>query len=154
MHYGFGRHAIYVRPTLIEAAKYGLLAEMLGVIATFLIKVSVCLFVLRLIRGTHPKIRMILWGLIVIQFGVAFVTDVLYGTACRPFKKLWDREQPGVCLSPEVLVAPMRLMGGKSVIPCVQLILIWRRSFWSGARLCLRHHSHFYHRWTPVKPAK
>ena len=154
MNHGFGRHAIYVRPTLIEAEKYCLLAEMLGVIATFLIKVSICLFVQRLIRGTHLKIRVILWGMIVIQFGVALVTDVVYGIACRPFKKLWDREQPGVCLPPSVLVAPMRVMGGKSAIPCVQLILIWRRSFGSGARLCLRHHSHFYRRWTPAEPAK
>ena len=114
VNYGFGRHAEYVRPTLIEAERYCVLAEMLGVIATFLIKISVCLFVLRLIRGTHPKIRVVLWGMIVIQLGVALVTDILYGTACRPFKKLWDRDQPGVCLAPGVLVVPMRLMGGKS----------------------------------------
>lgn len=113
VNYGFGRHAEYIRPTLIEAEKYCMLAEMLGVIATFLIKVSVCLFVLRLIRGTHPKIRVVLWGMIVIQLGVALVTDILYGTACRPFKKLWDRDQPGVCLAHSVLVVPMRLMGGK-----------------------------------------
>lgn len=113
VRHGFGRHVEYIRPTLIKAEMYCMLAEMLGVIATLLIKISVCLFVRRLIRGTYPKLHVVLWGMIVIQIGVAFVTCVLFGTACRPFKKFWDPSHPGVCLAPDALLAAMRLMGGK-----------------------------------------
>lgn len=114
VNHGFGRHVEYVLPTLIEAEMYSVLAEMLSVIAILFIKISVCLFIQRLIRGTHPKIRVVLWVMIVIQLGVALVTDLLYGIACRPFKKLWDHKHPGRCLAPNALLAPMRLMGGKS----------------------------------------
>lgn len=92
---------------------YCLVDEMLGVVATLFIKVSVCLLVRRIIRGTHPKLRVLLWTMIGFLFAVAFTTCVLYGTHCQPFRKSWDPDQPGVCLPPTALAPLMRAMGGK-----------------------------------------
>jgi hypothetical protein len=57
---GFRRHAKYIQPTLKVALMYTLLNGMLSVIATFFIKVSICLFVRRIIRKTHRKIKAML----------------------------------------------------------------------------------------------
>lgn len=55
MRWGFGRHVEYILPTLVEAQMYCVLDEMLSVVATLFIEVSVCLFVRRLIRETETK---------------------------------------------------------------------------------------------------
>ena len=58
--YGFGRHIEYVLPQISQVTMYTTLVTMQNGIGTFLIKTSVCIFVLRLIQGTHPKIRALL----------------------------------------------------------------------------------------------
>lgn len=133
VRYGFGRHVEYVQPTLTKASMYDVLEELINVIITLFIKLSVCLLIRRIIRATHPKVNMILWIMIVFLMIVAFTTCVLFSVQCKPFRKIWDFEVPGVCLTHLNLGLLVRGMAGESpghVMPCVRPVLIWRRKFW------------------------
>lgn len=111
--YGFGRHIEYVLATLPRVAMYTTLVEMQNAIGTFLVKFSVCLFILRLIRRTYRKVRIVLWLTIFILFVLTITTLLVLGLQCIPFQKIWNREMPGSCFSASVLTQLIRILGGK-----------------------------------------
>lgn len=154
VRYGFGRHVEYVSPTLKQASMYDVLEELLNVITTALIKISVCLLVRRIIRGTHPKIRVVLWVLIVFTLALTFTTCMVFSLQCRPFRKIWDLEVPGVCSTHLNLGPLMRVVGGESprhAMPYKRPVLILKQSPGGSDRLCLRHHSSLRHWWASAE---
>lgn len=116
VRYGFGRHVEYVQSTLIEASMYDVLVELFNILTTFCIKVSVCLLVRRIIRGTHRKIRVVLSLIILLLMALTLVTCVLFGLKCQPFRKTWNPEVPGICFINLKLGPLMRIMCGKSLL--------------------------------------
>ena len=116
VRYGFGRHVEYIQSTFVQALMYDVLDELLNVLTTLCIKISICLLIRRIIRGTHTKIRIVLWIMIMFLLTLTLATCVLFGIICQPFKKMWNQEEPGVCLTYLKLGPLMRVLGGKS--PC------------------------------------
>lgn len=116
VRYGFGRHMEYVQSTSTEAAMYDILEELFNVLTTLGIKVSICLLVRRIMRGTHRKVRGVLWAMIVFLMAITLTTCVAFGIECRPFRKSWDPEVPGTCSYILNLGLLMRILCGES--PC------------------------------------
>lgn len=112
MHLGFGRHVIYVEKTLSEASKWTTMAEIQATIAVGLIKTSVCLYILRIIKGTHRRLSMIIISFMVINIlgTLAFVFVICF--QCIPFNKVWRPTVQGHCISPAILADANKGLGG------------------------------------------
>ena len=67
---------------------YDVLEELINFIIILFIKVSVCLWIRRIIRATYPKVRVILWVMIVVLVLVAFTVCVIFSVQCKPFRKI------------------------------------------------------------------
>ena len=105
----------FVQPTVIKADMYDVLVEVFNVVTIACIKVSVCLLVRRIIRGTHFKIRVVLWVMIVFLSSLAFTTFMFFGFLCKPMRRMWNPEIPEACSRHLNLLKPlMRVMCGKS----------------------------------------
>lgn len=93
---GFGRHAVFLsEDELIQAAKYSQLAVGIAIWAIGFIKLSVCFFLLNLIRGTHKRFRWAIYGMIALNVGFTLTGAILWGTQARPLARLWDPRIPG-----------------------------------------------------------
>lgn len=93
---------------------YTTLVEIQNGIGTFLVKTSVCLFVLRLIHGTNPRVRILLWVTIAILFAITLSTVMVVGLQCVPFQKTWHPEMHGSCISKSVQTQLIRILGSSS----------------------------------------
>ena len=78
------------------------MAEIQATIATGLIKTSVCLFILRIIKGTHRRPSNIIIAFIVINIleTLAFLFVICF--QCTPFNKVWKPTIQGHCTSPTI----------------------------------------------------
>ena len=123
---GFGRHIEYLLPDVSRITMYTTIIEIENGIGTFLVKTSVCLFVLRLIRGTHPKIRVMLWVNIVVLLTDTLATLTVLGLQCIPFHKTWHPEVHGTCIPKPILTSVIRSYGSKTycrVLRCWSLTI-------------------------------
>ncbi|KAI9877447.1 MAG: hypothetical protein M1830_003869 [Pleopsidium flavum] len=115
LEYGFGRHVVYVLPTVQGVTKWTIIAEIQSYSAVFLVKLSVCLFILRVLGPTHRyiarflKLMMAIMAMLTVA---AMLTDALQ---CFPLAKAWNRTLKGTCISHEVLT---RLTEGFGAIGC------------------------------------
>jgi len=71
-------------------------------IGVCLIKVSVCLFVLRFIRTTLRPIRLLLWVMIIIMSATTTALSIVVLLQCRPLEKVWRADVSGTCQSVNV----------------------------------------------------
>ena len=101
-------------PGDIQIIMYTTLVEIQNGIGTFLVKASVCFFVLRLIHGTNPKIRMLLWATIAVLFAITLATVMVIGLQCIPFRKTWHPEMHGSCISKSIQTQLIRILGSWS----------------------------------------
>ena len=88
------------------------MAEIQATIASGLIKNSVCLFILRIIKGTHRKLSKIIIAFMVINIlgTLAFVFVICF--QCIPFNKVWRPTVQGHCISPTILADGNKGLGG------------------------------------------
>ena len=109
---GFGQHVEYVVHNLGPIVMYTTIASIQNGIGTFLVKSSVCILVLRLIKGTHPRIRIILWFFITALLLFTLATLLVVGLQCIPMRKIWHPETPGFCIAKHVQPQLIRILGG------------------------------------------
>lgn len=113
---GFGKHLSYIPLTQIpQALKWSILAEMSAYFATFFIKVSVCFFVFRLIRGSQEVkgITRILYALMAFMTIVCFVCVMTLAFECIPFSDIWNLFGPNRrCLPDYVQPLMVKIYGG------------------------------------------
>lgn len=103
--HGLGRHEQYLGlEQIIQAVKWAELAELFAVIANWGTKVSICFFLLRLIKRTNPITRYCIWTLLALNTITALVTCILWGVQARPIQSLWDPSIPGKHLSANIAV--------------------------------------------------
>ncbi|CAF9931902.1 MAG: hypothetical protein ALECFALPRED_005123 [Alectoria fallacina] len=93
---GFGRHAQFLTfDQLVKAEKYAQIAVIVAAIAIWAVKISICFFLLAIIKGTHAYF---VWFIrIIMGFTTAsqFVVSLLWGLQAKPLPKLWDPRIPG-----------------------------------------------------------
>ncbi|KAI4207934.1 MAG: hypothetical protein LQ346_000271 [Caloplaca aetnensis] len=104
VEFGGGRH-IYCLPRghIYPVLKWSLLAQICNVIGIGLVKISVCLCVLRLVDRARRRLSQFLWVLIAFVAASHFVQVLIFLIQCRPLNALWDPTVKGTCFSAHVV---------------------------------------------------
>jgi hypothetical protein len=116
LHYGLGMHTHDIRDplNLAYALKYKIIAPAFSVVSTTTAKISVVLFLLRLMGQTasRPK-KYFLYGLTVISIILNVLALWIIVGLCNPPSKLWFPETPGKCFKIHVQLYIGELQAGK-----------------------------------------
>ena len=119
---GVGRHIFCVTPKNIsETLKWSTWAQIVEVIALAFVKISVCLFILRVIDKTSKRIGQFLKLLIIAVVICHIVPLLLYVLQCRPLQAVWNRQIQGKCYSPRLTYRAAYVAIGKASLhsrPC------------------------------------
>lgn len=101
---GAGKHIACLPPGQIyPVLKWSQLAQIANVLGIGLVKVSVCLCVLRLIDRARRRLSQFLWVLIAFVAVSHFVQILLFLLQCRPFNAMWNPKIKGTCFSAHVV---------------------------------------------------
>lgn len=96
---GLGRHIYYL--SLEQIVAFGLyfhVVEVLYVMSTAVVKVSACLFLLRIMaRGTSKLLRYSLHGLMAILMVLCIACSLVIILQCTPVESGWDPRVKGRC---------------------------------------------------------
>ena len=97
---GVGKH-IFCLPTenVEEVLKWSTLTQMVEVITIAVVKISVCLLVLRVIEKAERRISQFLWALMGFVVASHFAAFLLYVLQCRPLAAVWNPSVHGTCYS-------------------------------------------------------
>ena len=114
IHHGMGRHMYYLQmEDLALAGLYFHLAEILYHVCTALIKVSACLFLLRIMaRGTSRILHWFLYSLMVMMVILCIAVGLVILLQCIPVEAGWDPRIKGKCLSYERILGVGYALGG------------------------------------------
>ena len=98
VHYGFGKHKIFLTPHQIQEFKKYTFGEWIQTFATLMwTKVSICLFLLRIPVQKH-FIRPLQAALVILILSNVVLT-ILWIVQCRPVAAAWDDSINGKCFS-------------------------------------------------------
>lgn len=119
---GFGRHLQYIeRPEVLYLKQISQYLILMANIALWAVKISISLFVLHLIKGTHVIMTRILYALIVITTASSLGQAIFWGLQARPFHKLWNPDVPGTVQSIDTLVRSIIVFTCE--LPCPGFVL-------------------------------
>lgn len=111
---GMGRH-IYCLPSeqILDVEKWALLSQIGVSITLGLMKISVCLFVLRVVDKARKGIAKALWLLIYFVALTHILQVIMYVIQCRPLTALWNTKVKGQCFSTYIVYMVAYLNYGK-----------------------------------------
>lgn len=111
---GMGRH-IYCLPSeqILDVEKWALLSQIGVSITLGLMKISVCLFVLRVVDKARKGIAKALWLLIYFVALTHILQVIMYVIQCRPLAALWNTKVKGQCFSTHIVYMVAYLNYGK-----------------------------------------
>ncbi|OKL64264.1 hypothetical protein UA08_00938 [Talaromyces atroroseus] len=99
---GFGRHAQFLTvDEQVNAIKYSQLAVAVANWAIWAVKLSVCFFLLSIVRDIYQYYNWAVYALISMTSITALVGSILWGTQAHPLAKLWDPRIHGTRATPE-----------------------------------------------------
>lgn len=102
---GFGRHLQFIdRPDVLFMKQMSQYLILMANIALWAVKISVSLFILNLISGTHVIMTRILYVLIAVTTAASLGQGIFWGLQARPLHKLWNPDIPGEVQSISTLV--------------------------------------------------
>jgi hypothetical protein len=111
---GFGRHLQFLeRPQVLDIKRLSQYNILFANISLWAVKMSICFFILLLIKNIHDRTRYVIYTLIGITTTAAFLQGVLWGTQARPLQKLWNPDIPGHVSSIKTLVNSIIAFTGK-----------------------------------------
>ena len=112
---GYGRHLIYLLPgDVIEALKWNFLATALLVFSLAASKISICLFLLRVLAQTHVRFkRSFPHGIIILLTTIAIPSAGYALGQCQPVREFWNPATPGQCKNSEFFVRLGYANGGQ-----------------------------------------
>lgn len=98
---GTGRHMYYLSiEHIVSAGLYFRIEEIIYILATVMVKCSVCLFLLRIMtRGTNERLRWFLYSLMAIMALLSVPTAIVILVQCIPLAAGWDPRVKGRCQS-------------------------------------------------------
>lgn len=98
---GFGRHIYHLSiEHSVNAGLYFRLVEITYILATVMVKCSVCLFLLRIMaRGINEPLRWFLYTLMAIMTVLSIPTAIEILVQCIPLAAAWDPRVKGKCQS-------------------------------------------------------
>ena len=103
---GYGQHISHLsHQQLSEALKWNYLATPLLVLSLAASKISICLFLLRVLRQTRAKLSRFFPYVIIAILTIIAVPSAGYSVGqCQPTAKLWKPDAPGHCNDPRIYV--------------------------------------------------
>lgn len=100
---GMGRHIYCLSPQqIMDTAEWSLLAQIFISIDLGLTKISVCIFILRVIKNAQRKLTRFIWVLVSFVVATHIVQIVLFTIECRPIEAVWNPLIKGRCFSVHV----------------------------------------------------
>ena len=100
---GVGRHASCLPVENLSAAlKWSIRSQIMNNIGIGLVKISVCLFVLRIIDRTRKGLSRFLWVLMAFVALSHTAQVILFVVQCRPMAAIWDKTIEGSCFSSHI----------------------------------------------------
>lgn len=120
---GFGRHmALLSVHQRMEALKWNWLASPFLVLSLATSKVSICLFLLRVLKKTHAKRRKYFLYLIIGSIVGLSVPAAGYCLGqCQPVEKLWNKKVPGFCHDHDIFVKVGYTYGGRGRLSAIDM---------------------------------
>jgi len=103
-----------VTDTLPQVLEWTTISEIVSFGAVCFVKLSVSVFVLRVIHKTHQRLRVTLYCFMVFLAITGLAAMLAVGLQCIPIRKLWDPSLSGRCFKPVVSTAITQVFGGKS----------------------------------------
>ena len=108
---GLGRHEYYLEPSQLRNYQALSWADWVQVFITLLLtKISICLFLLRIVNSS--KVTRLMYGLIGFMVLFTAVCVFLFLGICRPLKAYWDMGSQGTCLSNRQVESVVIAQGG------------------------------------------
>ena len=102
---GMGRHVDCLDPeSVVAMLEFSAISEALNVIGIGIVKIAVCLALLRVVDRARRKMAIFLWGLLVFVALTHSVLAMIFFLHCRPLAALWNPEVKGSCLSTNTAV--------------------------------------------------
>ena len=109
---GFGRNIYYL--TTLQIQNFGLyttICIMLLIVGTGLVRISVCLFVLRLVPVTKTPYRRWIWGLLAFCTIPSLAHFLAQCFQCVPLSGLWDKNVKARCFAGADMTKIIRVQG-------------------------------------------
>lgn len=114
---GFGRHIEYLQPAQISSfVLLTTILEILHTIGTLLVRVSMCLFVLRLVPPTHREFFKYTYALIAFFAVISTATVLLILLQCIPIQGAWHKDVRARCIPRADLSIIAKTQGGFSAL--------------------------------------
>ena len=102
---GMGQHISCLPPqSVISMLEFGAISEAINVIGIGVVKISVCLTLLRVVERGRRRISRFLWFLLVFIGVTHLALAMLFFLHCRPLAALWIPQVHGSCLSTHTTV--------------------------------------------------
>ena len=100
-----GRHVFCLSPeSVVSMLEFSAISEALNVIGIGIVKISVCLTLLRVVERGRHRISQFLWCLLVFVAVTHLALAMLFFLHCRPLAALWNPAVRGSCLSTQTTV--------------------------------------------------
>ena len=115
VHYGVGRHVYTLSiENLVRAGRYYHMIELLYIPGTAFIKISACLFLLRIMtRGTNQALRWTVYVLMAVIVILSVATTLTIIFRCIPVEGGWDPRIHAKCFSYSQILGIGYAQGGK-----------------------------------------
>jgi hypothetical protein len=116
---GFGRHLQFLdRQDVLFLKRISQYLILMATIALWAVKISVSLFILQLIKGTHRIATRIIYGLITVTTIASIGQGIFWGLQAQPLRKLWTPEIPGTVKDIRTLVRSIIIFTCKRGTAC------------------------------------
>lgn len=135
---GFGRNVQFLQSTEIERVLlYIAIAELTHTFGTYLVRISVCLFVLRLVPNHEKRFRWWIYALMAFFTVVTMIALFFLCFQCIPFQGLWNQKIKARCIARDKLSIVEQTQGSLSVLTdllCACLPIFFLRQLQTSRR--------------------
>ncbi|KAK8044324.1 hypothetical protein PG993_004348, partial [Apiospora rasikravindrae] len=133
---GFGRHTIAVAmepdgpERLVNTAMWQQLGYPFNIGAFSFPNISIAILVVRLLDPWTARARA-LYGMVIVQVVIALISVIIVFKQCQPTAKVWNKQLPGTCWSPDVLNNFSYFLSAYTTLTDIVLAVVPISSFWS-----------------------
>ena len=117
IHTGLGQHVECLDPDrAYSTLQWSILSQAHHIACLGLVKISLCLCILRVIDRVERRIAIFLWINIAVVGAVHIAQLAMLLAECRPLNALWDRRIHGRCYSPKKAYTTTYIAFSKTVV--------------------------------------
>jgi len=111
---GFGRSIQYLqRPQIENVMLLTTVVIMLNIMGTLLVRISVCLFILRLVPADRKSYCRWIYGFIGLFTAMSLATCLAFTFECIPMQGLWNKNVHAHCFGQSNVAVIAQVQGGK-----------------------------------------